>query len=126
MCSSDLLLVVVDGSDLDVDHVAHAQDLIGLADAAVGDLADVDEAVNARHDLGKRAEGHELDHLDLGDVADLVGVDELGPGVVLRLLVAEGDALGLLVEADNIDVELVPTETTSAGFLMRLQLSSEM
>ena len=45
----DLLLVGVDGRNLRVDRFANGEDFVRLADAAVGDLGDVDEAVNARH-----------------------------------------------------------------------------
>ena len=38
---ADLVLLLVDGGDLRIDDVADGQDLFGLADAAVGDLADV-------------------------------------------------------------------------------------
>lgn len=44
----DLVLLLVDGGDLRIDNVADGQDLIGLADAAVGDLGDVDQAIDAR------------------------------------------------------------------------------
>ena len=77
----------------------------------------MDQAVNAGHDLGKGAEGHELDDLDLDHVADRAGVDKLGPGVVLGLLVAEGDAALLTVEADDINVYLLADGNDLGGVL---------
>ena len=38
----DLLLLLVDGGDLRVDHLAFGQDVGGLVDAAVSDLGDMD------------------------------------------------------------------------------------
>ena len=137
----DLVLLLVDGGDLGLDLVADGQHVLGLADAAIGNLGDVDQAVNTGQDLGKSTEGHELDDLDRGDIADLVAAGELGPGVAVGILVAEGDLALFLVEADDVDIDLVadgddlgglvdasissPTETTSEGWWMRPQLSSE-
>ena len=101
------MLLLVDRGDLRIDDVADGQHLIGLADAAVGDLGDVDQAVHTGQHLGKRAEGHELDDGDLRHIADLEGGRELDPGVVVGILVAEGDLVVLRVEADDVDIDLV-------------------
>ena len=47
----DLVLVVIDSSDLGIDHVTDGQHILGLADAAVGNLGDMDQAVHT----GRRA-----------------------------------------------------------------------
>ena len=52
---------------------------LGLVDAAVSNLGNVDQAVHAGHDLGKGAEGHQLDDADSGHVAHLVLVHEHVP-----------------------------------------------
>ena len=53
----DLLLLLVDGSDLGVHDVALSQHVAGLLDAAIRDLGDVDQAVHTGNHLGKGAEG---------------------------------------------------------------------
>ena len=55
------LLLLVDSGDLGVHDLALGEDVTGLLDAAIGDLGDVDQAVHAGNDLGKSAEGHQLD-----------------------------------------------------------------
>ena len=55
------LLLLVDGGDLRVHNLALGEDILGLVDAAVSNLGNVDQAVHAGHDLGKGAEGHQLD-----------------------------------------------------------------
>ena len=61
--------------------LALAQHVTGLVDAVVGDLGDVDQAVHTGHNLGKGAEGHQLDYADIGHVAGLILAGEHLPGV---------------------------------------------
>ena len=103
----DLLLLVVDVGDLGFDHIADSQHLGGLADAAVGDLRDVDETIGAGQHFRKCTEGHQLDDLDLGDVADGVSLSEHLPGVHVRIAVAEGDLVVLFIEVDDVNIDLV-------------------
>ena len=67
----------------------------------------MDKTVDAGQYLGESAELHELDYLDVDNVADLVGGSELDPGVVLGLSDAEGYLLGLLIEVDDVDLDLI-------------------
>ena len=57
-----------------------------LSDAVISDLGDVDQAVNARYDLSKCAERHELEDLDLSHRADVVLGLEYVPRIVLSRL----------------------------------------
>ena len=91
--------------------------LVRLGDAMVRDLGDVDQAVHARNDLSKCAEGHELEDLDGRGVADLEVGGEDVPRVVLRTLVAQGDLLVLAVERDDIDVDMV-TDVDDLGRML--------
>src|SRR5699024_11154013 len=49
----DLLLLVVDVDDLRVNLLANLEDVLGLGDAVIRDLGDVDQAVHARNDLSE-------------------------------------------------------------------------
>ena len=73
----------------------------------VRDLGDVDQAVNAGHDLGKGAEVDQLDNLHGDDIANGVLREELVPRIHLRGLVAEGDLLLLRIELQNEDFDLI-------------------
>ena len=67
------LFSIVDVGDLHVHLIwPSASTSLGLLDAVVSDLGDVDQAVHAGNDLGKGAEGHQLDDADIGHVAHLV------------------------------------------------------
>lgn len=121
----DLVIFGVDSGDLCLDDVADGKNLFGLADAAVCDLRNVDQTVNAGQDLCESAEGHELYDLDLCGIADIVVSGELDPGILVGILVAKGDLALFLIEADDIDIDLSPILKTSSGFLMRLQDISE-
>lgn len=104
---ADLLLLVVDVGDLDINILANGELIFRLADAAVGDLRNVDQAINAGHDLGKSTEGHQLDNLDVHNAADFALLSEHSPGIRVGILVAQGDLALLLIEADNIDIQLI-------------------
>ena len=67
----------------------------------------MDQAVGAGQHFRKSAEGHQLDDLDLRDIADGVGLREHLPGVQVRVAVAEGDLVVLLIEVDDVNVDLV-------------------
>ena len=67
----------------------------------------MDQAVDAGNDFGKGAEGHELDDLDVGNVAHVEAAHELVPGVHLRGLVAQGDLSLLGIEGNDVDLDLI-------------------
>ena len=111
------MLLLVDRGDLGVHDVADGEDLVGLRDAAVGDLGDVDQAVHTRHDLGEGAEGHQLHDAHSSDVADLVLALEALPGILVRVLVAQRDLVGVLVEVDHVHVDLVADRDDVRGLV---------
>src|SRR6185295_2103178 len=60
---ADPALLRLDREDLSADLVAHLENVRGLLDSVVSDLADVDEAFHTVFDLSKRTEVGELgDH----------------------------------------------------------------
>src|SRR4051794_35498543 len=72
------------------------------------ELGDVDEALDAVEDLHERAERDDLRHRALELVADVVGVDDPLPRVLLGLLEAQGDALAVTVDVQDLDLDRVP------------------
>ena len=87
----DLLLLLIDGSDLRIDDLTLRENILRLLNAAVSDLGDVDQAVHAGNHLSESAEGHQLDDPDLGGVAHAVLVHEHFPGIHAVVLGAQGD-----------------------------------
>ena len=49
-------MLLIDVDDLRVDFLTLGQNVLRLADAAIRDLGNVDEAVNARNDLSECAD----------------------------------------------------------------------
>ena len=85
-------------------HVlARLDDLARVLDVVVRQLGDVHEPLDAVHDLDERAEGDDLRDLALELVADVVGVDDPLPRVLLGLLEAQGDALAVAVDVEHLD-----------------------
>ena len=96
--------LAVDLDDLDVDRLALRDDLARVLDVMLGELGDVDEALDAREDLDERAEGDDLRDAALDDVVLVVALEHLLPGVVLGLLEAQRDALAVAVDVEHLDL----------------------
>ena len=94
----------VDLEDLHLHVVARLHDLARVLDVLLGELGDVHEALDALQDLDERAEGDHLGDLALELVADVVGVDDALPRVLLGLLEAQGDALAVAVDVEHLDL----------------------
>src|SRR5436190_13371282 len=60
----------INAQAFDPDFIAHFDDVFGLLDAEVGELADVNEAVFAGQEFDKRAEILNRDHLAAVDLVD--------------------------------------------------------
>ena len=67
----------------------------------------MDEAFDACFDFDERAVRHEVGDLALDLRADREALFDLVPRILLGLLEAEGDALLLLVDVEDDDVELL-------------------
>ena len=63
------------------------------------------EPLDAVEDLDEGAEGDDLRDLALELVADVVGVDDPLPGVLLRLLETQRDALAVAVDVEHLDLD---------------------
>ena len=92
---ADALAIKVNIDQLNLDHVADLQNVGNLVHALVADLADVDQTVNARQNADKCTELGDGNDRSLELRADGILVLELLPGVVLFLLVAQGNLLVL-------------------------------
>ena len=97
----------VDLDDLDLHLLANRDDLIRALDVAVGQLADVHEALDAGIDLDEGAEGDDLGDLAVDHVADAVLRDDLLPRIFLRLLETQADALAVAVDVEYLDLDLL-------------------
>src|SRR5262249_39163203 len=105
---ADLAVGGVDAQDLDLDLVAHLDDVLRALDLVVGQLGDVQQAFQAGLQLDEDAEVGELGHLALLGLAGLVTTGDVAlPGVVVHLLEAQGDALALLVDVEDDAGDLV-------------------
>src|SRR5262249_15166358 len=99
--------VQVDVDDLDEDLVAHLDDLLRDLHVPVGQLGDVDQALDALLDPDERAERDELGDPAGHDLPDLVGPGELLPRVFLGGLQRQRDALAVHVHVQHLDRDLL-------------------
>src|SRR5699024_7521063 len=103
----DATALEVDVDDLDEDLLADAHDLLRQLDVALGQLGDVHEALDAVLDAHEGTEGDELGDLARDDLTDRVGPGEVLPGVLLRRLERQRDALAVHVDVQDLDGDLV-------------------
>ena len=104
----NLAAVAVDVEHDGFDLVADVQDVARLADAlSPAHFGDVDQALDAGFDLDERAVRHDVDDLAVDLAALRILRDHVIPRIAGLLLEAEGDALLLLVDADDDDFEFL-------------------
>src|SRR5690606_39048162 len=101
----DPATVQVDVDDLDHGVGTDLDDLLGHLHVALGQLGDVDQALDAVFDADERAERDELGDLARHDLADRVGAGELAPRVFLGGLQRQGDARALQVDLEDLDLD---------------------
>src|SRR5262249_22969698 len=92
---ADLALDRVERDDLDLDVLTRLEQRAKMLDAVVGDLGDVDQALDALLELDEGAEVEDLEDLAVDDLADRIVVRDAIPRIRDELLDAERD-LGLL------------------------------
>src|SRR5262249_3152135 len=86
----DLAFADVDTEDLDLDLVADLDDVLGALDLVVGQLADVQQALQTGLQLDEDAEVGELGDLALLDLTGAVTAGDVAlPRVVVHLLEAK-------------------------------------
>ena len=85
--------------------IARLDDLARVLDVVLGELGDVDEPLDAVEDLDERAERDDLRDRALELVADVVGVDDALPRILLGLLETERDPLALAVDVEHLDAD---------------------
>ena len=103
----DTLVLGVHIGDLDLHILTLGQDILRLADAAVSDLGNVNQAVHAGENLREGTKGHQLDDLGVHNVAHGILGHELIPGVHLGGLVAQRNLVLLGVEGNDVNIDLV-------------------
>ena len=115
---AEALVVAVDVEDTSLDLIALLVHLGGVLDAlAPGQIADVDQSVDAFLDADEDAEVGDVAHVAASDGADRVGLGHDVPGVGLELTHAEADALGLDVYTEHLGLHRVADGDQLAGVL---------
>ena len=97
----------VERDDLELQRLALVDDVAGMGDALVRELADVDEALEAVLDADEGAEVHDLRDRAVHEVADLEVADGGLPRVGLHAPDREADAAALVVDVDDLGLDLV-------------------
>src|SRR3954453_855631 len=97
----------VDVDDLDVDLVADVDDLLRDLYVTLGELGDVDEALDALGDPDERAERHQLGDAAGNNLTDRVGAGERLPRVFLGRLERQRDPLAVHVDVEDLDGDLL-------------------
>ena len=105
----------VERDDLELERLALVDDVARVGDALVGQLADVDQPLEAVADADERAEVDELGDRAVDDVADL----EVGHGRVPRIRLEaadrQADPASLVVDVDDLGLDLVADLVAGLG-----------
>ncbi len=91
----------IDLDDLDVDVLSGTHYLRRILHMVLGQLGDVDETLYALLDLYEGPEGNQLGDLAVHDLVDLAILEHLLPGIFLRLLQAQRDALPFAIDVQH-------------------------
>jgi len=103
----DAATLEVDVDDLDEDVVTDVDDLLRQLHVALGQLGDVDQALDAVVDADERTERNQLGDLAGNNLADRVGPGEVLPRVFLGGLQRQRDALAVHVDVEHLDGDLL-------------------
>ena len=96
----------VERDDLELELLALVDDVARMGDALVGQLADVDQALEAVADADERAEVDELRDGAVDDVADVEVRHRGVPRVRLEPADREADPAALVVDVDDLGLDL--------------------
>ena len=105
----------VERDDLELERLALVDDVARMGDALVGQLADVDQALEAVADAHECAEVDELGDRAVDDVADLEVRDRGVPRVGLQAADREADAATLVVDVDDLGLDLLADVVAGLG-----------
>ena len=105
----------VERDDLELERLALVDDVARMGDALVGQLADVDQALEAVADAHERAEVDELGDRAVDDVADLEVRDRGVPRVGLQAADRQADPAALVVDVDDLGLDLLADVVAGLG-----------
>ena len=98
---SDTTLIAVDLDDSGFDFLSEGEFVFDLLHAILADLGDVNQTVDLVGEFDKRTESGDLRDFSGNNIADLVEIIDVCPGILFDLLETEGDSLLLRVDVEN-------------------------
>ena len=105
----------VERDDLELELLALMDDVARVGDALVGQLADVDQALEPVADADERAEVHELRDGAVDDVPDVEVGDRGVPRVRLEAADRQADPAALVVDVDDLGLDLLTDLVAGLG-----------
>ena len=104
---ADATALQVEVDDLHPELLARGDHLFGEFDVVGRHLRDVDQALDAVSNLDEGTERDQLRDPAIDQLADLVALDELLPGVLLRGLERKADAFAAAIDVEHLHLDLV-------------------
>ena len=112
---AEAMALGVERDDLELERLALVDDVARMGDALVGQLADVDQALEAVADADEGAEVDELRDRAVDDVADLEVGDRRVPRVRLEAADRQADPAALVVDVDDLGLDLLADLVAGLG-----------
>ena len=104
---AEAMALGVERDDLELERLALVDDVARVGDALVGQLADVDQALEPVADAHERAEVDELGDRAVDDVADLEVGHRRVPRIRLEPADRQADPAALVVDVDDLGLDLL-------------------
>src|SRR5687768_10895395 len=101
------MLVRVDADDTQALNFAFLEDLLGMLDAMLGNLGDVDQALNVTLQAGKGTEFGQAGNDTFNQLPHTILLDSGAPGIFLQGTHGETDALLLAIDVDDLDLDFL-------------------
>src|SRR5439155_10418346 len=107
----------IERDDLELQGLSFMDDITRVGDALMGQLADVDQALEAIPDPDEGAEVDELRDRAIDDVADVEVSHRRVPRIGLEATNRQRDPAALVVDVDDLGLDLIPDLVAGLGIV---------
>ena len=110
---------MIGGVDLDNSKrnlIAFLENFFGMLDTLVADFGNMDQSFERIVEFRERAELGQPGNNPFNELSNLIFRDLTEPGIVLRLANRKTDPVLLLINADNLDLDLLSDLKDVGGF----------
>ena len=102
------MLIGINADNTQALDFAFLENFLGVLDAVLGNLGDVDQTFDITFEAGKSAEFGQAGNNPFNQLADAVFFHTGAPGIFLQGTHGKSDALFILLDLDDLDLDFLP------------------